>query len=63
MFSQRENQTKTLVTRDPKELFNFLVSQLEQVNRIREVNEELIVALAASGRSWRMLTYCLCGQL
>lgn len=43
-FGQRENQTKTLVTRDPKELFNLLVSPSEQVNRIKEVNEDVVVA-------------------
>lgn len=42
-FGQRENQTKTTVTRDPKELFNLLVSPSDQVNRIKEVNEEVVV--------------------
>ena len=42
-FGQRENQSKTLVTRDPRELFNLLVSPSDQVNRIKEVNDEVVV--------------------
>lgn len=42
-FGQRENQTKTLITRDPKELFNLLVNPTIQVNRINEVNQEVVV--------------------
>ncbi|XP_054280097.1 uncharacterized protein LOC128998123 [Macrosteles quadrilineatus] len=42
-FGQRQNQTKTLVTRDPKELFNLLVSPVDQVNKIKEINEEVVV--------------------
>lgn len=42
-FGQRENQNKTLVTRDPKELFNLLVSPGDQVNKIKEINEEVVV--------------------
>lgn len=42
-FALRENQTKTLITRDPKELFSLLVNPAVHVNRVKEVNEDVVV--------------------
>lgn len=41
-FGQRENQTKTLITRDPKEYFNAFTTPESQVNYVQFINEEAL---------------------
>ncbi|XP_046666652.1 uncharacterized protein LOC124358395 [Homalodisca vitripennis] len=43
-FGQRENQTKTLITRDPEELFRLCMDSGVIVNTIQEVSEDVVLA-------------------
>lgn len=42
-FGQRENQAKTLITRDPEDLFKMLVNPSIQINRLKEINENVVL--------------------
>ncbi|XP_046685819.1 uncharacterized protein LOC124371511 [Homalodisca vitripennis] len=48
-FGQRENQTKTLITRDPEELFRLCMDSGVIVNTIQEVSEDVVLV------SWQHL--------
>ncbi|XP_046687493.1 uncharacterized protein LOC124373142 [Homalodisca vitripennis] len=48
-FGQRENQTKTLITRDPEELFRLCMNSGVIVNTIQEVSEDVVLV------SWQHL--------
>jgi hypothetical protein len=42
-FGQRENQSKALIIRDPKEFFKLLTTPEIQVNTVTEINEEVLL--------------------